>query len=418
MPWRVVPDARRALSSRPAQREKLAAKKDELDEGDASIKKLIDVRRCARARCCWGARASRDRRRGRPARSDAGPPQGRGPASHVQGRLEALQGGLQGARARRLRGRRDVRAHAPGGARACASHTNTRRVAHAQAHKTERGGGRRRGGGGREGRRRGCGWRCELVQGRRYQGARARGVACCAHARRCPLSSGGRRCRSRRTSRRRSCSSCRAGRRRSSRSRSSSRSSARTRRPSTSSTSWTRHARCPRVGGRPWARAGAQALDPVHRAAVAALIHKQANSPEAPAQFITSTFRPELVDVADTFFKVVHEHKVCVCVCVCLFVCVCACVSLCQCVCCCVFFLVLAVCAHCRARKCELRRGLCARAGVARGYDQSGGGRAADPRDRKRGGGRLRERCRGWRCSRRRWRAPRAQGGPAAGGPC
>ncbi|OQR86398.1 chromosome segregation protein [Achlya hypogyna] len=53
-----------------------------------------------------------------------------------------------------------------------------------------------------------------------------------------------------------------------------------------------------------------QALDATHRAAVAALIHRQAHSEENPAQFITSTFRPELVMVADQFYGIAHQNKI------------------------------------------------------------------------------------------------------------
>ena len=52
------------------------------------------------------------------------------------------------------------------------------------------------------------------------------------------------------------------------------------------------------------------ALDDTHRAAVANLVHRQTLTEENPAQFITSTFRPELVFVADTVFGVIHQHGV------------------------------------------------------------------------------------------------------------
>lgn len=52
-----------------------------------------------------------------------------------------------------------------------------------------------------------------------------------------------------------------------------------------------------------------QALDPVHRQAVAQLVTRQAHDEEHPAQFITSTFRPELVQVADKFYGVVQQNK-------------------------------------------------------------------------------------------------------------
>lgn len=49
-----------------------------------------------------------------------------------------------------------------------------------------------------------------------------------------------------------------------------------------------------------------QALDNVHRASVARLIATQARS----AQFITSTFRPELVEQGDRFYGISYQHKV------------------------------------------------------------------------------------------------------------
>lgn len=53
-----------------------------------------------------------------------------------------------------------------------------------------------------------------------------------------------------------------------------------------------------------------QALDSTHRAAVAALIQRQASSEENPTQFITSTFRPELVSVASRCYGISHQNKV------------------------------------------------------------------------------------------------------------
>ena len=52
------------------------------------------------------------------------------------------------------------------------------------------------------------------------------------------------------------------------------------------------------------------ALDDTHRAAVANLVHRQSLAEENPAQFITSTFRPELVHVADAVYGVLHQHGV------------------------------------------------------------------------------------------------------------
>lgn len=53
-----------------------------------------------------------------------------------------------------------------------------------------------------------------------------------------------------------------------------------------------------------------QALDSSHRAAVAALISRQAHDSKEPMQFITSTFRPEMVNVADAHYGIGHQNKV------------------------------------------------------------------------------------------------------------
>lgn len=53
-----------------------------------------------------------------------------------------------------------------------------------------------------------------------------------------------------------------------------------------------------------------QALDSTHRAAVAALIRRQADAEDGAVQFITSTFWPEQVDVATQFYGVALQHKV------------------------------------------------------------------------------------------------------------
>lgn len=53
-----------------------------------------------------------------------------------------------------------------------------------------------------------------------------------------------------------------------------------------------------------------QALDSSYRASVAKLIQKQAHSTENPTQFIVSTFRPELVNVADRCYGISHQSKV------------------------------------------------------------------------------------------------------------
>ena len=52
-----------------------------------------------------------------------------------------------------------------------------------------------------------------------------------------------------------------------------------------------------------------QALDSTYRAAVAAVIQKQAGS-ELGTQFVCSTFRPELVAVADRCYGISHQDKV------------------------------------------------------------------------------------------------------------
>ena len=52
-----------------------------------------------------------------------------------------------------------------------------------------------------------------------------------------------------------------------------------------------------------------QALDANYRAAVAHLIAKQAADPENPAQFITTTFRPEMVEVADKHYGIALVNK-------------------------------------------------------------------------------------------------------------
>ena len=51
------------------------------------------------------------------------------------------------------------------------------------------------------------------------------------------------------------------------------------------------------------------ALDANHRAAVAALVNRQAHDEHAPAQFITTTFRPEFVHIADAHFGISLHHK-------------------------------------------------------------------------------------------------------------
>lgn len=53
-----------------------------------------------------------------------------------------------------------------------------------------------------------------------------------------------------------------------------------------------------------------QALDSAYRASVANVIKKQAASAENPTQFIVSTFRPELVQVANQCYGISHQSKV------------------------------------------------------------------------------------------------------------
>ncbi len=53
-----------------------------------------------------------------------------------------------------------------------------------------------------------------------------------------------------------------------------------------------------------------QALDANHRAAVSRLIQRQARDRDSPAQFITTTFRPELVGVADKCYGIAMQNKV------------------------------------------------------------------------------------------------------------
>jgi len=53
-----------------------------------------------------------------------------------------------------------------------------------------------------------------------------------------------------------------------------------------------------------------QALDSTYRAAVAGLIERQARSKDSPTQFIVSTFRPELVSVANRCYGISHQNKV------------------------------------------------------------------------------------------------------------
>jgi structural maintenance of chromosome 3 (chondroitin sulfate proteoglycan 6) len=53
-----------------------------------------------------------------------------------------------------------------------------------------------------------------------------------------------------------------------------------------------------------------QALDSSYRQAVANVIQRQASNPETPTQFITSTFRPELVNISKNCYGISHQNKV------------------------------------------------------------------------------------------------------------
>lgn len=53
-----------------------------------------------------------------------------------------------------------------------------------------------------------------------------------------------------------------------------------------------------------------QALDSTYRHSVAKVIQKQANSKDTPTQFIVSTFRQELVAVANRCYGISHQNKV------------------------------------------------------------------------------------------------------------
>ena len=53
-----------------------------------------------------------------------------------------------------------------------------------------------------------------------------------------------------------------------------------------------------------------QALDSTYRKSVATLIEHQANSVDNPTQFIVSTFRPELVAIANRCYGISHQNKV------------------------------------------------------------------------------------------------------------
>ena len=48
-------------------------------------------------------------------------------------------------------------------------------------------------------------------------------------------------------------------------------------------------------------------LDPMYRAALASMISKQKNDPNGQVQFITSSFQPELAQVADSHWLTTHN---------------------------------------------------------------------------------------------------------------
>jgi structural maintenance of chromosome 3 (chondroitin sulfate proteoglycan 6) len=52
------------------------------------------------------------------------------------------------------------------------------------------------------------------------------------------------------------------------------------------------------------------ALDPAYRAAVAALLRRQADDPHSPAQFVVTTFHPQIVGEADKVYGVSHANRV------------------------------------------------------------------------------------------------------------
>jgi structural maintenance of chromosome 3 (chondroitin sulfate proteoglycan 6) len=53
-----------------------------------------------------------------------------------------------------------------------------------------------------------------------------------------------------------------------------------------------------------------QALDASYRTGVARLIQRQVQSADSPAQFITTTFRPEMVAAADKCYGIALLNKV------------------------------------------------------------------------------------------------------------
>jgi structural maintenance of chromosome 3 (chondroitin sulfate proteoglycan 6) len=51
------------------------------------------------------------------------------------------------------------------------------------------------------------------------------------------------------------------------------------------------------------------ALDPQYRTTVAAMLARQANREREPAQFIVTTFHPQIVGVADKIYGVSHTNR-------------------------------------------------------------------------------------------------------------
>ncbi|KAG2481917.1 hypothetical protein HYH03_019126 [Edaphochlamys debaryana] len=52
------------------------------------------------------------------------------------------------------------------------------------------------------------------------------------------------------------------------------------------------------------------ALDPQYRTTVAAMLRRQAHDPRNPAQFIVTTFHPQIVNEADALFGVAHTNRI------------------------------------------------------------------------------------------------------------
>jgi structural maintenance of chromosome 3 (chondroitin sulfate proteoglycan 6) len=52
------------------------------------------------------------------------------------------------------------------------------------------------------------------------------------------------------------------------------------------------------------------ALDPQYRTTVAHMLKEQANDDQNPAQFIVTTFHPQIVQVADRIYGASHRHRI------------------------------------------------------------------------------------------------------------